>query len=67
MKRDSIWAVLAGLLLTMLVLLVVVRSLFPNDVILYIIPMYVVMIVLWLNAYRVSRKKQAGSSVNPSI
>jgi TctA family transporter len=67
LKKDGVWAILAGILITMLVLLVVVRFLFPNDVILLTIPMYVAMIVLWLNAYRVSRKKQAGSSVNPSI
>ena len=66
MKRDSIWAITAGIFLTMLVLLVVVRVLFSNDVALYLIPMYVFTIFLWLNAYRVSRKK-AKISVNPSI
>ena len=57
MKKDSVWAILAGILLTMLVLLFAVKLLFPNDVVLYIIPMYVATIFLWLNAYRVSRKK----------
>ena len=59
MKRDSIWAILAGILLTMFVLFVVVRYLFPNDVALYIIPMYLFTIFLWLNAYRISRKRKA--------
>jgi hypothetical protein len=38
--------------------LVVVRVLFPNDVALYMIPTSVFEIILWLNAYRISRKKQ---------
>ena len=59
MKKDSIWAILAGILLTMLILLFVARLLFPNDVVLYIIPMYIATIILWLNAYRISRKKKA--------
>ena len=59
MKRDSIWAILAGILLTLLVLLVVEELVFPNKVALYMIPMSVLVVVLWLNAYRISRKKQA--------
>jgi hypothetical protein len=59
LKKDSIWAILAGILLSMLLILVAVRLLFPNDVVLYIIPMYIATIVLWLNAYRISRRKQA--------
>jgi hypothetical protein len=50
----------------MFVLFLVIGYLFPDDVDLYLIPMYVFTIFLWLNAYRVSRKK-AKSSVNPSI
>ncbi len=58
MKRDSIWAFLAAILLTLLVLLVFVRMFFPNDLAPAMIAIYAGMIVLWLNAYRVSRKKQ---------
>jgi len=54
---------LAGILLTLLGTLVVVRVLFPNGVALYMIPTSVFEVILWLNAYRVSRKK----AVNPSI
>ena len=50
---------MAGILLTMFMLFVVVRYLFPNDVVLYIIPMYLFTIFLWLNAYRISRKRKA--------
>jgi len=63
LKRDSIWAITAGLLLTLLATLVVVRVLFPNDVALYMIPASVFEIILWLNAYRVSRKKAVESSI----
>ncbi len=59
MKRDSVWAILAGILLTLLVLLVVEELVFPNMVALYMIPMSALVVFLWLNAYRVSRKKQA--------
>ena len=64
MRRDSVWALLAGLLLTLIGVLVVVWVLFPDDVVLFMIPMYVFAIALWLDAYRVARKKTA---VDPSI
>ena len=51
------------MLLTLLATLVVVRILFPNDVALYMIPTSVFEIILWLNAYRVSRKKAVESSI----
>ncbi len=59
MKRDRIWAILAGILLTLLVLLVVEELVFPNMVALYMIPMSALVVFLWLNAYRISRKRQA--------
>ena len=55
--RREVYGVLAGLLLTMLVILVVVRILFPNDLLLFVIPMYVATIVGWLYAYWVTRKQ----------
>ena len=59
MKRNGVWAILAGVLVVMLVLLVFVRIYFPNDLAPASIAIYAGMIALWLNAYRVSRKKQA--------
>jgi hypothetical protein len=63
MKRDSIWAFVAGILLTSVALSVFVWAFFPDDFLEYAFPLYVFEVLLWLNAYRVSRKKMS----NPSI
>jgi uncharacterized membrane-anchored protein len=61
--RDSIWAIVAGILLTIVLLLVVEEVFLPQDVSLTMIPLGAVIVFLWLNAYRVARKKQSVSSV----
>ena len=59
---------LAGILLTIVALLVVGVLLFPRAAAVYMIFGGAFAFFLWLNAYRVSRKKRAtGASVNPSI
>ena len=63
MKKDSVYAFVAGILLTMLLVFVAFKLLFPDDIYPYLVSAYVFTIVLWLYAYRVSRKKAA----NPSI
>ena len=59
MKRDSIWAFLVGILLTLLGVLAIDEVLFPNDMIVFLVPTSAVMIFLWLNGYRIARKKKA--------
>ena len=63
MKKDSLYAFVAGILLTMLLVFVAFKLLFPDDIYPYLVSAYVFTIILWLYAYRVSRKKP----VNPSI
>jgi len=63
LKQDSIWAFVAGILLTLLVLFVFEGLFFPRDLGITMIPAGAFVLFLWLNAYRVSRKK----AVNPSI
>ena len=58
MKQDSIWAITTGILLTLLLVLIVEGAFFPQDVGATMIPIGVFDVFLWLNAYRVSRKKQ---------
>jgi len=60
LKRDSIWAITAGILLTLLLVLIVEEAFLPQDVAVTMIVTGVFAVFLWLNAYRVSRKKQAG-------
>ena len=62
MKRDSIWAIVAGILLTIFVLLTFEELFFPAEVAPSMIAGGAFAVFLWLNAYRVSRKK----AVNPS-
>jgi len=57
----------AGILLTLLVVLVVEEALRPQDVGMTMIPTGVFGVFLWLNAYRISRKKKIVYSINPSI
>jgi hypothetical protein len=52
-----VFGILAGVVLTLLVILAVVQVFFPNDLLLFVIPMYVASIVGWLYAYWVMRKK----------
>ena len=59
MKRDSIWAIVAGILLTIVLVLIVEELLFPNEVAVYLIPFGVFIVFLWLNAYRMSRKNRS--------
>jgi len=66
MKRNSIYVFVVAILLTMFVLYVITMLLFPDDVYPYLVSSYIATIVLWLYAYRVS-KKMNGSQVNPSI
>ena len=58
MKKDSIYAIVAGMILTLVLWLIVVEIIWPASVSLYFIPMSVFIIILWLNAWRVTRKKQ---------
>jgi hypothetical protein len=60
MRQNSVWAFVAGTLLTGAVLSVFVWELYPSEFFVYAFPLYVFEILLWLNGYRVSRKKQAG-------
>ena len=55
--RNTAYGVLAGILLAMLAILVVVRAFFPNDVALFEILASVVVVFLFLYAYRVTGKK----------
>ena len=62
MKKDSPYAFVAGIILTLLVWLVVVEIIWPSSVSLYFIPISIFIIILWLNAWRVTRKKQQPST-----
>lgn len=50
------------MILTLLMWLVVVEGIWPASVSLYLIPMSVFIILLWLNGWRVTRKKQRAST-----
>ena len=54
MKKNSVWAFVAGILLSAALLSVFVWIMTPNDFAVYAIPLYMFEIILWLNAYRVS-------------
>jgi hypothetical protein len=58
LKRDSIYVIVAGMILTLLVWLMVVEIIWPANVTLYFIPISIFIITLWLNAWRVTRMKQ---------
>ena len=58
MRRDSVWAFVVGIVLTLLALLAVDQLVFPNDAVGFWIVGLCFGLFLWLNAYRVSRKKQ---------
>jgi heme/copper-type cytochrome/quinol oxidase subunit 4 len=58
LRRDSLWAFIAGILLTIVLLLVVEESFIPQDVSLTMIPLGAFIVFLWLNAYRVSWKRK---------
>ena len=60
MKQDSIWAIVAGILLTIVFVLVLEQLFFPRDLGLTMIPSGAFALFLWFNAYRTSRKKQTG-------
>jgi heme/copper-type cytochrome/quinol oxidase subunit 4 len=66
MKQDGVWAFIVGIVLTLLALLVVDQLVFPNDAAGFWIAGLGIGLFLWLNAYRLSRKK-AKSSLNPPI
>ncbi len=59
MKKDSPYAILAGIVLTLLVWLAVVEIIWPASVSLYFVPMSVFIVALWLNGWRVSKKQKA--------
>jgi hypothetical protein len=59
MKRNTIWAMLVGVFLALLLVLVAVRVFFPEDVVFGMISMYVFIIALWLYIYRILRKPKA--------
>ena len=48
---------MAGILLTAVLMSAVVWVLFPSDFLVFAFPLYLFEVLLWLNAYRVSRKK----------
>jgi hypothetical protein len=59
MSRDSVWAILAGILLTLLALLVFEELFFPKDLGITMIPSGAFAVFLWLNAYRIGKKKRS--------
>jgi len=67
LNQDSIWAIVAGILLTIVFALVFEELFFPRDLGMTMIPSGAFALFLWLNAYRTSRKKKTVSSINPSI
>jgi hypothetical protein len=60
-KKDSIYAITAGILLTILILGIIVELVSPRNFSLYMIAGSVFAIFLWLNAWRVTRKKKKNS------
>jgi hypothetical protein len=58
LKKDSPYAFVAGIILTLLAWLTVVEVIWPASVPLYLIPMSIFIIILWVNAWRVMRKQQ---------
>jgi hypothetical protein len=62
LKKDSPYAFVAGIILTLVLWLIVVEIIWPASVPLYFIPISIFVIILWLNAWRVTRKKQQAST-----
>jgi hypothetical protein len=58
LEKDTSYAIVAGIILTLTLWLIVMELVWPAYVSLYIIPMSVFAIILWLNAWRVTKKKQ---------
>ena len=56
MKRDGIYAIEAGMILTLVLWLIVVDIIWPASVSLYLIPISV-FIILWLNAWQVTKDR----------
>jgi hypothetical protein len=50
------YGIVAGIILTLLMWLVVMEVLWPESVPLYVVPMCVFVIILWLNAWRIAKK-----------
>jgi len=61
LKRDSIWAIVAGILLTIAVVLTIEELFFPDEVAPSMIASGTFAVFLWLNAYRVSRRKHVAT------
>jgi len=62
LNRDSIWAIVAGILLTIAILLTMEELFFPEGVAPSMIVGGAFAVFLWLNAYRISRKKAVNTS-----
>jgi hypothetical protein len=58
MKQDSAWALTAGALLTLFGVLVIEALFLPSALGMSMVPMGAFAIFLWLNGYRVSKKRQ---------
>ena len=58
MRKDSPYAILTGMILTLMVWLLVMEVVWPASVSLYFFPISVFVVILWLNAWRVSKKQK---------
>jgi len=57
MSQDNTRTFVVGILLAFLVVLVIDLVFFPGDLGMAMVPMGAFALVLWLNGYRVSKKK----------
>ncbi len=58
MKKDSPYAFVAGIVITLVLWLIVVEIIWPASISLYFFPISIFVIIVWLNGWRVSRKRE---------
>jgi hypothetical protein len=57
LKVGIPYGIVAGIIFTLLIWLVVMEAIWPESVPLYVIPMCVFVIILWLNAWRIAKRQ----------
>jgi hypothetical protein len=62
LKKDIPYGIVAGIILTLLMWLVVMEVIRPESAPLYVIPMCVFVIILWLNAWRIAKRTASTGS-----
>jgi hypothetical protein len=57
LRKEVPYGIVAGIILTLLIWLVMMEVIWPESIPLYVIPMCVFVIILWLNAWRIAKRQ----------